>query len=103
MKRSFRKNLPWLLMLALLAAGVDAALSETLHAAHVETSADGSTGGTGEPEDHEGHCCHAAGHLIGAVSGAIASLRSPAWTSLPTGVSVLSEPGQAPPTPPPTH
>jgi hypothetical protein len=103
MKRSLLKSLAWLLILAVLVAGVDAAVGESLHAGHAETSLDSGPGNTGEADEHVGHCCHAAGHLIGAVSGSIAALIAPPWISLPAGASSLSEPGQAPPTPPPTR
>jgi len=103
MKRRLLKPVGWLLMLAILTAGVDAALSEPLHVGHVETPFDSGPGNPGEPDEHEGHCCHAAGHLVGVVSAAGVFLAPSAWISQPAGVSLLSEPGQAPPTPPPTR
>jgi len=104
MIRSLLKALPWLLILALFSAGIDAALSESLHADHGDSSVVSNGNDTTEPEDHDdGHCCHAAGHLLGAVGASSTSLITQPWIALPTGVSMLLEPGQAPPTPPPTH
>lgn len=98
-----RKLIACLLMLALLVAGVHSVFGETGHAAHGH-ELQRQPGGPGEPHDEHGdHCGHSAGHLLGAVGSLQNALISSPDVTADITRPLMLNPGQAPPTPPPTN
>lgn len=96
--------LAWLLIATVCTGGLDAAVAAAAHADHPPTIMHGPGDDANLPGDgHEDHCCHIAGHLVGAV-GNTQPLPAANSEILPNqAIRLILRVREPPPIPPPTR